>query len=82
MIVPREVRKHIALFLDLPEAALQDERSLSDVVAESFLVVQLVIELQEALGVRITAEDLRGVTTVGDLVDVFVAAPQGGVSAR
>ena len=69
------VRRHLAAFLDLPEARLRDETALSDVIAESFLVVQLVVELQDALGVHIDAQDLRGVQTVGQLVGVFEAAP-------
>lgn len=73
---PREVRQRMAIFLDVSPAQLGDDARLSDVVAESFLVVQLVIELQEAMGLRITAEDLRSVETVGDFVRVFEAAPE------
>jgi acyl carrier protein len=66
----------MALFLDVPPERLTDGAQLSEVVAESFLLVQLVVELQDALGVRVGAEELRGVRTVGDLVGVFEKAPE------
>ena len=74
--MPRDVRRRMATFLDVPPEHLTDDARLSDVVAESFLLVQLVVELQDALGVRVGAEELRGVQTVGDLVELFDAAPE------
>lgn len=74
--MPRDARRRIALFLDVPPERLPDGARLADVVAESFLVVQLVVELQDALGVRVGAEELRGVETVGDLVEMFDTAPE------
>ena len=80
--MPRDVRGHMARFLDVPRGRLADDVRLSDLVAESFLVVQLVVELQDALGVRVGAEELRGVQTVGELVGVFERAPEAAAPRR
>ena len=41
-----------------------------NLVAESFALIETVIDLQEELGIRLLQEDLRDVETVGDLVRV------------
>ncbi len=49
---------------------LADEILLKNLVAESFALIETVIDLQEELGIRLLQEDLRDVETVGDLVRV------------
>jgi len=70
------------LLATLAKFVIADDVRLSDLVAESFLVVQLVVELQDALGVRVGAEELRGVQTVGELVGVFERAPEAAAPRR
>jgi acyl carrier protein len=65
-----KVREKIATFLNLPVADIQDESVLTTLVPESFLLVELVIELQEECGVRLMQNDLKDVKTVGDLASV------------
>ena len=45
-------------------------RAASD-VSESLLLVEMVIEMQEQLGVRLVQEDLKDVQTVGELTRLF-----------
>jgi acyl carrier protein len=47
---------------------------LAALVADSFALVEMAIVLQEELDVVITQDDLREVTTVGQICDVFRAA--------
>lgn len=47
---------------------LGEDVELTDLVNNSFLLVELVIELQEEFGVRFEQADMNGVRTVGDLV--------------
>jgi acyl carrier protein len=49
---------------------LDDSIALTDLVAESFALIETVINLQEELHIRLVQEDLRDVKTVGDLVRV------------
>ena len=73
MIDPARVRARIGAFLKVPPERLGDEVPLQSLVAESFMLVQLVIDLQEEFPARLVQEDLAGVLTVGDLVRVVVA---------
>jgi acyl carrier protein len=47
------------------------EVPLASLVADSFALVEMAIVLQEELDVVITRDDLREVTTVGQICDVF-----------
>ena len=47
---------------------LDDDIVLKDLVAESFALIETVINLQEDLSIRLVQDDLRDVKTVGDLI--------------
>lgn len=68
MATPEEIRLAISHFLHVAPDKLGDEVELRSVVAESFVLVELVMELQEQFGVRMTGEDLRDVRQVGQLL--------------
>lgn len=63
-----KIREKIAGFVNQPSGNVTDDRILTELVAESFLLVELVIELQEEFHARLMQEDLRSVKTVGDLI--------------
>lgn len=67
------VKDAMAAFLKLPVAQLEDARVLTDLVSDSFLLVQMVIELQEEFGVRLVQEDLKTVKTVQDLTQLLTS---------
>ena len=73
MIDPEAVRGRIATFLRLPPGKTVDGAVLTDLVTESFVLVQIVIDLQEEFGIRLSGEDLREVRTVGDLITKVVS---------
>lgn len=50
---------------------LQDDVVLSDLVFNSFVLVEMIIEVQEEFGIRFNQEDMGEVKTVGDLVTLF-----------
>ena len=72
MIDPGAVRVKAAAFLKVPIERMGDDVTLLSLVQESFLLVQLVIELEEEFGARLVQEDLQDVKTVGDLVKAIV----------
>lgn len=70
-MVDREtVKQKMASLLKQPVARLEDSTGLIDLVTDSFLLVEMVIELQEEFGVRMVQEDLNHVKTVSDLTEL------------
>jgi len=63
----------MAQILKQPVDRLADTTVLTDLVAESFVLVDMVIELQDDLGIRLMHDDLKAVKTVGDLLAVIAS---------
>jgi acyl carrier protein len=64
------IRGEIAKFVKRPVAKIGDGVALLDLVQESFVLIEMVIDLQETFSVRFGQEDLSAVKTVGDLIDL------------
>jgi len=64
------VREALGKSLNRKPGELRDDIVLTDLVAESFALIETVINLQEDLNFRLVQEDLRDVKTVGDLLQV------------
>ena len=62
------VKTRIAEVLNIPADRISEEISLKDLVSDSFLLVEMAIELQEDFRVRFSQEDLKVVHTVQDLI--------------
>ena len=67
-----KVKATLAQLARKPIEKVTDELPLTELVADSFALVEIVIELQEELGVRLVRDHLQGVKTVGDFVRVVV----------
>ena len=65
-----QVYDMIAASLRLPADRVRDETVVTDLVTDSFVLVELVVELQEEFGVHFVQEDLGRVTTFGDLAQL------------
>ena len=68
MQLEESVRRRMAEILRQPLEKVADATELIDLVAESFVLVEMAIELQEEFRVRLLQEDLNGVRTVADLI--------------
>jgi acyl carrier protein len=67
-----QVKAFMAKQLNIPVARLSDESAnLTDLVHESFILIELVIALQEEFKVRLIQEDLQEVKSLGQLLDVL-----------
>ncbi len=64
------IKQALGQSLDRKPEELGDDIALNSLVAESFALIETVIDIQEELGIRLLQEDLRDVKTVGDLVRV------------
>lgn len=64
------IKQVLAKSLSRAPDTIDEGDRLTDLVAESFALVETVITLQEELGIRLAQDDLRGVETVADLMRV------------
>ena len=71
MLDRETVRARMAHLLNHPVEKLRDDMALQDLVTDSMILVNMVIELQEDLRVRLVQQDLKDVRSVGDLLGVF-----------
>lgn len=70
MNVREKVRARMAEVLNKDPALVIDATALTDLVSSSFMLVEMVIELQEEFDVRFQQADLAEVATVGQLLDL------------
>jgi acyl carrier protein len=73
----QSIKNEIAAFLDQRANRLNDTTMLSEVVPDSFLLVELYVHLQHKFGVEISSDEAAVITTVGELVD-RVRSARGG----
>ena len=67
------VRRKMAEVLGLEPERVVDDAVLTDLVSSSFVLVEMVIEVQEEFGVRFGQADLSGVTTVAQFLELVAA---------
>ncbi len=67
-----EIRKHIAKFLSVDVNKVQDATTLKDLVTDSFILIDLVIDLQNTFKVQLVQDDLATVNVVSDLIQVLI----------
>ena len=65
-----EIIGRIAGVLGVPESRVRPEVALTDLVAESYSLVEMAIELQDDYDVIFTQADLSSVSTVRDLAEL------------
>lgn len=72
------VREKIAELLGHKPEKIVDDAVLTDLVNNSFLLVETVIELQEEFNIRFQQADIVDITSIGELLDLAVARMKGG----
>jgi acyl carrier protein len=64
----------IATVLSVPAADLSEDTSLAaDLVVDSLLMYEIVIELEEMFDARISDSDIDQIKTLGDIVDSLMS---------
>ena len=66
-----EVRNHMARVLGIGIERIEDESSLVELVHSSFMLVEMVIDIQEEFDVRFGQAEMQAVKTVGQLLDLI-----------
>lgn len=67
------IRARMAEILALPLTHIVDQARLADLVPSSFLLVELIIDLQEEFQVRFGQAEMQNVNTVGQLLDLYTS---------
>ena len=75
------IRNRMAEILTLPLSSIEDQARLADLVPSSFLLVELIIDLQEEFEVRFGQAEMRDVNTVGQLLDLYTRTGQSRVKS-
>jgi acyl carrier protein len=78
--VMKLVRDHLSTELEVPAERIQPEtRFREDLDADSLDLYELVMELEDRYGIRVSEEEAAEIETVGDAVDFVCArAPAAG----
>ena len=71
MLTAETVTGFLATFTRVPVEKIDADTAMMELVAESFMMVELMLALQEDLGVNLVHEDLEGVQSVGELIEVL-----------
>lgn len=69
--VAADVVGRIAEVVRRPAATLRMDTELAAVAPDSFVLVEIVIDLQEEFGVRFEHDDMTGLRTVADVVGLL-----------
>lgn len=68
------VRDHLVTELELsPDKVVESARFKEDFDADSLDLYELVMELEDQYGIKVSEEEAVGIKTVGDAVDFVVA---------
>ena len=71
MNIRDKAKEKMAKVLGHPVDTIDDEAELTSLVNSSFVLVELVIELQEEFDVRVNQADMNAISTVGQLLQLI-----------
>ena len=75
--VMAKVREHLSAELEVDAGEIADStRFREDLDADSLDLYELVMELEDTYGIRVSEEEAARIETVGDAVDFVVAQPR------
>lgn len=71
MLEREKVKRRISEILNVSPTLVTEAAVLQDLVVDSFILIDMVIDLQNTFKIRLNQEDLIPVRTVGDLMAVM-----------
>jgi acyl carrier protein len=71
MLDNNKIKTRISQILSVPSEKITDNAVLQELVIDSFILIDMVIDLQNTFNIRLNQEDLIPVKTVGDLITVM-----------
>ena len=73
-----DITARISQTLSIPAAELKPETTLKELAADSFLLVEMVVDLQEEFDTTFGQAELVEVSNLGELADLVRAHAGGG----
>ena len=67
---PKDIKQKLADFTKIPLARIEDHVEITDLVSDSFMLVEMMLLLQEEFTIELEQEDLEDVITVAHLVNL------------
>ncbi len=67
-----EIKRKMSELLNQPVNRFEDKLFLSDIIQESMMLAEMIMELEDIYDVKFSQESLTTAVTVGTLVDVIV----------
>ena len=62
----------------IPQAEIQRDKHLSsDLQIDSLTLIEVAVSIQDELAIEVPDENLKGLSTVGDVIDLVVSAQAG-----
>lgn len=71
MLAVDKIKARMSQVVSVKLEKLTDDAILQELVSDSFILIDMVIDLQSTFDVRLDQEDLVEVHTVGDLIKVL-----------
>jgi acyl carrier protein len=72
------ISRRVAEILHRPVAAVTADTELGQLAGDSFVLVELVLQLQDEFGVRFDHADVQSLQTVGDVVRLVESRSRPG----
>ncbi len=67
----KEIKQKIAQFTKLPMDSITDDKEITELVSDSFMLVELLLSIQEQFQIELEQEDLEQVITIGELLELI-----------
>ncbi|MCI0504568.1 MAG: acyl carrier protein [Gammaproteobacteria bacterium] len=64
------IKQQLAVFTKIPVERIKDDAEITDLVADSFMLVEMLLLLQDHFSIELEQEDLEEVVTVAQLVNL------------
>ena len=71
MISYDTIKQKISSFTKLPVENIADTQPLSSLVADSFILVELMLTLQEEYAISLSQEEMESIVNVNDLIHLI-----------
>lgn len=71
VIEESNVLERVAELLEKEPGSLTPSARVKDLVSDSFLIIEMALELEEVYGVEFEADDVATMETLGDLVELL-----------
>lgn len=71
MLTIENIRAKLSDFTKIPINKIQDDMQLTELVADSFVLVELMLTLQEDFSIHLSQQELENVHCIADLLQLL-----------